>query len=40
MNHIQKEKITELRNSGLSYKDIAKEVNISESAVKSFFPQK
>ena len=32
MNNIQKEKITEYRNSGLSYKDIAKEVNISESA--------
>lgn len=40
MNHIQKEKITELRNSGLSYKDIAKEVNMSESAVKSFFSRK
>ena len=40
MNHIQKEKITEYRNSGLSYKDIAREVNLSESAVKSFFSRK
>ena len=40
MNQIQKEKITELRNSGLTYKDIARAVGLSESAVKSFFSRK
>ncbi len=40
MNQIQKEKITELRNSGLTYKDIAGAMNLSESAVKSFFSRK
>ena len=40
MNQSQKEKITELRNNGLSYKDISRELNLSESAVKSFFSRK
>lgn len=40
MNQSQKEKITELRNKGLSYKDISGELNLSESAVKSFFSRK
>ena len=40
MNQIQKEKITELRNSGLTYKNISRAVGLSESAVKSFFSRK
>lgn len=40
MNQMQKQKLTELRNSGLTYKGIAAEMNISESAVKSFFARK
>ena len=36
MNHIQREKIVQLRNAGLSYAGIAQTLALSENTVKSY----